>query len=382
MVLTFDDRVSVSGTTVNLDGVPVPNVSLWLRGDGAEQVSQAPEYPSWEERFEERIFSSDHRGYFEVRGLTSDVVSIVPVQSDVRLYVGKSPVYFAQVPSGDNLIPVAFAAAYDLRVVSSKDGVPIPQPWRVTIEGAAPIMASAIERVAGRVRLHLPIDQYPEGSTVSLLLGGPGFAPQVRELRLQVGAVVDVPVDPEPDAGEAGAIELALPAGFVPPKGWASIALAPRSVGGEQISRQIEHADGKWVVTHVPQGEYDVLYMDQLIASGVQVYDGGVQRVAAETSGFLGLRLLPTRDGRALRGAFNVDILYASSISTVMGSWTVETDERGHLPMGSYPASGRIKLLQVMRSTDRLREPVEVIFSPIDGAGVERFVEVKLVGWD
>lgn len=380
LILEFSDEISLAGTTVDLAGRPVPYVALWLRGDGAERSSGAGKFPSWDSRFEERRFSSNDRGYFQVRGLTSKIVSIVPVGPNIRLFVGNVPAYFAHVPSRQNMVTIERCASYEVRLVSSVDGSQVPPPWRVSMEGADALVASVFERLRDRVRLHLPIERFPAGSILKLTVGGKGFAPQVRKVSLPTEGLIEIPIDPVPGSDAFGSIELALPASFNPPGSWTNITLVDQAGLASPILREHEVLVGKWRVARVSPGTYDVSYMGQRIAAGVQVRDAETTRVAADTSGFATLHLLPTREGKPLLGAFNVEVSYSSPKSSMMGSWTVETDGDGHLPLGSFPISGDLRLRQVMRSTDRLAEPLRVLLREDERVG--RFVEVKLIGWE
>lgn len=378
VILEFDDHIVLSGATVDLSERPVPNVALWLRGDGAERAAGVGPYPTWDDRFEERRFSSDNNGYFELRGVTSKLVSIVPLDPRLHLFVGKAPAYFAQVPSRDNLVRVEYIGTYEIRLVSSATGAAVPPPWSVTIDGAAGELSSAFERLPDRIRLHLPNASYAPGSRLKIRASGLGYSVQEREVVLLDGAVASVPLDPDQRSAVTGDIELEFERTFARPPPWTRLTLIDLSGRSPPLSRMPEIANDKWRVGEIPIGEYDVVFMDQRIASHLAVGGDGTASAKADTSTFVTLKIRPTKDGKQLRGSFNINASIRTSSSSRMGSWTVETDDDGYLTLGSFPA-GDLDLTEVMRSTEHLAEPVRIVLRREKGP--ELFAEVKLKSW-
>jgi hypothetical protein len=352
--LRFDDSTSMRGTTVDLDGTAVPQVTLLIRGRGNDTLDEAR--PSFADRNERMTVRSGPDGRFEIRGFTKGLVTIVPTEPRRRVVADNNGVLVVRLPAEDVKVRIMNVRDVSLHLVDADTNERVAPPYVVQfLSREAEGLQGLVETASDGVRLHLPEDRLRPGSTLSVRASGFDHPPQERSVALTEADEVIVPLRRELSGRRVGSIEIGVPDRFLRPGSWDLVYLA-RPGASTGVRRTILEADGKWVVMDMAVGTYDVLYMGKRIASSVTISERQTTNVAGDFGAFAPLRIRPLVGGRPARGVFHVAVHPEGD--DMWGNSTFNADASGVLTVGFFPV-GSVDVTQVFRSNLRLQAPVK-----------------------
>lgn len=373
--LTLPDEIVLLGTVLDPFDNPMPGMRLRVAGTigASDPTRMALQAPSYGLRAESADLVTDAQGRFEVRGWESAKATLVSQTPGVRLLSPRG-YWSTELPRHGLTVRAARVLRTTFQCRDMLTKMPVPPPIRLELEdwpegvGAALVQANQATGWITVDALQEPSDHRCRVSVAARNYATSGLdfragAPDTLQdqtlwmtRKQEAAPTCDLLVDwPIPFAGVRWASSLDL--------------VAADAV----VDRMVIKESSTWILPQAPTGRYDLVYLGQTIARGVELPAGGTVRVVGNLEAFVRVELeLCGPDGLPVIGLFAVAV---GSNGMGGGGGEYTASERGIIDLG-YCAPGRLSVF-VGRSTHSSADHVAIEIVPGQQSPLRVRVEMR-----
>lgn len=289
---------------------------------------------------------TDTEGRFEVRGLTSKSVRILPEDPALELArpgnLAVARGLYVPLPARGVVVTLFPGRRAVLHFRDDLTGLPLAPPVRLSLD-PLPIGLNEncliFDGQRSSAELIWPVDGVLEAD-VALSCESPGYERAI--ISLNTSALLGdhpITVHLRRSAEARGSLRLRIPGEWRYAPNVLRLALQAR--GGEKpITCKVVQVGGEWIVPDVPPGHYDVMLAGVRLLSGVRVVADDVQALDVPLSADLvSIAVRPTYYGSQVSGEFGFTVATPS-----LGVWggRGEVTASGVIPLGLYPSGDKL----------------------------------------